>query len=335
MKKRITLEDGSGGRKSRDLITDIILPGFFNSHLAGLPDAAQLPQLKGRIAVTTDSFVVSPLFFPGGDIGKLAVCGTVNDLAVSGAKPLYLTCSFIIEEGLEIETLSRVVSSMADWAKKTGVIIVTGDTKVVETGNVDRIYINTAGIGIISDSTPLSPGRISPGDAIIVNGPIADHGLAVLAAREGLDISSQIFSDCDPLHHLIAAMLESGAHIKFIRDPTRGGLAAILNELSDGKHWGIELVEAEIPIRPPVKAALEILGLDPLSLANEGKICAVVEDKDADELIKVMRKIPQGRETRIIGRVIPEAGGMVILRTEAGGRRIVDWPGGEPIPRIC
>lgn len=335
MKKRITLEDGSGGREARDLISGILLPEFMNPHLAGLPDAASLPPLEGRIALTTDSFVVSPIFFPGGDIGKLAICGTVNDLAVTGAKPLYLTCSFIIEEGLEIETFTRIISSMGDWAKRAGVLIVTGDTKVVEAGNADRLYINTAGIGVLPNDLFLSPDRILPGDAMIVSGTVGDHGLAVLAAREELDISPQLKSDCGPLNGLTAAMLKTGADIKFMRDPTRGGLAAIMNELVDGKDLGIELTESEIPIRPKVRAALEILGLDPLALANEGKLCAIVTDKDADRLIKAMRQDPAGREARIIGRVIREPAGMVILKTEAGGRRIVDWPGGEPIPRIC
>jgi len=335
MKNRITLEDGSGGREARDLINGLILPEFLNTHIAGLPDAATLPALKGRIALTTDSFVVTPLFFPGGDIGKLAICGTVNDLAVAGAKPLYLTCSFIIEEGLEIETLKRIVSSMGDWAKQAGVLIVTGDTKVVEAGNIDRIYINTAGLGVLPDNLFLSPDRIAPGDAVIVSGPVGDHGLAILAAREELDISPQLFSDCAPLNGLTTAMIETGADIKFMRDPTRGGLAAVLNELVDGKDLGIELTESEIPVQKKVRAALEILGLDPLTLANEGKLCAIAVEKDADRLIKAMKQDPAGREARIIGRVIREPAGMVILKTESGGRRIVDWPSGEPIPRIC
>lgn len=335
MKKRITLEDGSGGREARDLINGIILPEFLNPHIAGLPDAATLPAMKGRIALTTDSFVVTPLFFPGGDIGKLAICGTINDLAVAGAKPLYLTCSFIIEEGLEIETLKRIVSSMGDWAKRAGVLIVTGDTKVVEAGNVDRLYINTAGIGVLPDDLSLSPDRITPGDVVIMSGTVGDHGLAVLAAREELDISPQLPSDCGPLNGLTAAMLDTGADIKFMRDPTRGGLAAVMNELVDGRNMGIELRESEIPVQNKVRAALEILGLDPLALANEGKLCAIVAEKDADRLITAMRKDPAGRESRIIGRVIREPVGMVILKTESGGRRIVDWPSGEPIPRIC
>ncbi|MEA1928040.1 MAG: hydrogenase expression/formation protein HypE [Candidatus Auribacterota bacterium] len=336
MKKRIiTLEDGSGGREARDLIEEIILPDFSNPHLTGLPDAAVIPPLKERLAFTTDSFVVSPLFFPGGDIGTLAICGTVNDLAVSGARPLYLTCSLIIEEGLEIETLKRVVSSMGKWAKRAGVSIVTGDTKVVEAGNADKLYINTSGIGILPDDLFLSPDRITIGDTVIVSGTIGDHGLAILAAREKLDISSQLFSDCAPLNNLTAAMLETGAKIKFMRDPTRGGLAAVLNELVDGRDLGIELIETAIPIRPKVRAALEILGLDPLALANEGKLCAIVAEDDADRLIKAMREDPIGSESRIIGRVVRDAAGMVILKTESGGRRIVDWPRGEPIPRIC
>ena len=335
MKKRITLKDGSGGREARDLIDGIIVPEFMNPHLSGLPDAAALPYLEGKIAFTTDSFVVSPLFFPGGDIGKLAICGTVNDLAVSGARPIYLTCALIIEEGLEVETLKRIISSMGDWAEKAGVSIVTGDTKVVEAGNADRIYINTTGIGVLPDDLLLSPDRIEFGDTVIVSGTVGDHGLAVLAAREELDISPQLLSDCAPLNRLTAAMIETGADIKFMRDPTRGGVAGIMNELVDGKNLGIELVESEIPIQAKVRAALEILGLDPLALANEGKLCAIVARKDADRLIRAMRRDPSGREARVIGRVVEDPAGMVTLRTEAGGRRIVDWPSGEPIPRIC
>ena len=335
MKKIITLEHGSGSRAARELIEELLLPRFGNRYLAGLPDAAVLPASGSRLAFTTDAFVVSPLFFPGGDIGKLAVCGTVNDLAVAGAAPLYLSCSFIIEEGLPIETFKRVLTSLGRWAKRAGVMIVTGDTKVVETGNADKIYITTTGIGILPAGLSLSPGRIRPGDVVVISGTIGDHGLAVLAAREELDISPQLKSDCRPLNSLTAKMLKTGADIKFMRDPTRGGLAAVLNELAEGRKWGIAIRETRIPIRGRVKAALEILGLDPLSMANEGKLCAIVSEKDAVRLIDAMRGDPAGRRARIIGQIVRKPRGMVTMETEAGGKRIVDWPRREPIPRIC
>ncbi|MDP8215182.1 MAG: hydrogenase expression/formation protein HypE [Candidatus Euphemobacter frigidus] len=335
LKNKITLEHGSGSREARELISNLLLPGFKNRYLAPLADAASFKSPGDRLAFTTDSFVVSPLFFPGGDIGKLAVCGTVNDLAVAGARPIYLSCSFIIEENLDLSVFKQIVHSIGQWAKKAGVLIVTGDTKVVEAGNADKLYINTAGIGTVPDGLAFSPERVRTGDAVIISGTIAEHGLAVLAAREELDISPQLKSDCAPLNGLTEAMLKSGADIKMMRDPTRGGLAAVLNELAEGRNWGIELLESRLPVHARVKAALEILGLDPLSLASEGKLCAIVGEKDAERLVGVMKREPAGKRARIIGRVVREPRSMVILETEAGGRRIVDWPRGAPIPRIC
>ena len=337
MNTKITLEQGSGGWESRKLIREIFLSRFRNPLLERLDDAAVLP-LKapaGKTAFTTDSYVVTPLFFPGGDIGKLAVCGTVNDLAVTGARPLYLSCSLIIEEGLELETLEKVADSMAFWARRTGVEIVTGDSKVVERGGADRLYINTAGIGIIPEDFRLREEKIEPGDRILGSGTIAEHGIAVLAAREELDISSQLKSDCRPLNQLTSELVKSGITIKFMRDPTRGGVAAIVNELAEGKEWGILLEEDALPLSPMVRGAVEILGLDPLTLASEGRLVAVAGEEEAGELVEILHKRNGGENARIIGRVTAAANGLAALRTAGGGSRIIDWPRGEPIPRIC
>lgn len=337
MKERsqITLEHGSGSRAARELVRELMLARFKNAYLARLADAAVFKNKGGRFAFTADSYVVSPLFFPGGDIGKLAVCGTINDLVVMGAQPLYLSCSLIIEEKLDFRILERIVSSLGKWAGRCGVAIVTGDTKVVEEGNADQLYINTAGIGVIPEGLSLSPSRIRPGDSVIVSGTVGDHGLSILAAREGLEIGPQLKSDCAPLNGLVNRMLRSGAEVKFMRDPTRGGVAAVLNELAEGKRWGIRLSEAEIPLRPKVKAALEILGLDPLTLANEGKLLAVASGKDAPKLLEAMRNDPAGRKARIIGEVVATPPGLVCIGTLSGGLRTVDWPRGEQLPRIC
>lgn len=332
---RINLEAGSGGRAGRDLVEKIVLPRFRNRFLRSLPDAAVLPELPGRTAFTTDSFVVSPLFFPGGDIGKLAVCGTVNDLAVAGAKPLYLSCSLIIEEGFASATLEAVLDSMARTAKRAGILIVTGDSKVVERGNADGLYINTAGIGSVPAGVEFSPDRVRPGDVVILSGPAGEHGLAILAAREKLAVSSQLKSDCRPLHRLVGAMIASGASIRFMRDPTRGGLAALLNELVSPGRVGIEIEEKLLPRRGKSRAALEILGLDPLVLASEGALCAVAAPGDAGLLVAAMRKDPAGKMARVVGRVTGSRRGMAVLKTAAGGSRIIDWPAVDPVPRIC
>lgn len=331
----ITLEAGSGGRAGRDLIEGSILPRLGNRFLRSLPDAAVLPGVSGRMAYTTDSFVVTPLFFPGGDIGKLAVCGTINDLAAAGANPLYLSCGLIIEEGLPVEILDRVLASLARTAKRAGVLIVTGDTKVVERGGADGLYINTAGIGAVPAGVKLSPDRIRPGDAVILSGPAGEHGLAILAARERLAVSPQLKSDCRPLHRLAAAMVGARAGIRFMRDPTRGGLAAVLNELAGGRDFGIEIEEKLLPLRGKSRAALEILGLDPLALASEGTLLAVVPSREAGRLAAAMRKVPAGKAARVIGRVTGTNRGMAVLKTVAGGERIIDWPIGDPVPRIC
>ncbi len=331
----ITLEAGGGTRSGRDLVEKTVLPRFTNRFLRSLPDAAVLPPLPGRPAFTTDSFVVSPLFFPGGDIGKLAVCGTVNDLAVAGARPLYLSCSLIIEEGLPVAVLEKVLASMARTAGRAGVLVVTGDSKVVERGAADGLYINTAGIGEVPEGVELSPDRIREGDAVIVSGPPGEHGLAILAAREGLAISPQLKSDCRPLHRLAGAMTAAGDGLRFMRDPTRGGLAAVLNELVEGGGIGIEIEEKLIPLKGKHRAALEILGLDPLALAGEGVLCAVAAPDLAGELIETMRKHPSGKRARVIGRVTGSPRGEVILETAAGGRRILDRPPADPVPRIC
>ncbi len=331
----ITLEAGSGGREGRDLVERVILPRFANRFLSSLPDAAVLDRISGRPAFTTDSFVVSPLFFPGGDIGKLAVCGTVNDLAVVGARPLYLSCALVIEEGLPVAVLERVLASMSRWAKRCGVRIVTGDTKVVERGGADGLYVNTAGIGSVPVGVQLAPTQIRPGDSVILSGPPGEHGLAILAARERLAVSSQLKSDCRPLNRLTGAMLGARAYIRFMRDPTRGGLASVLNELAVGTGWGIEIEERAIPRRGRSRAALEILGLDHLSLAGEGVLVAVASAKSAPSLVEVMRRAPAGKRARVIGRVLEGPPGMVVLKTASGGARIIDWPAGDPVPRIC
>ncbi len=331
------MEDGSGGRESRDLIRKVLLPCFHNPLLDPLDDAAVFaPEKgKGKMAFTTDSYVVTPLFFPGGDIGKLAVCGTVNDLAMVGAHPLYLSCALIIEEGLELGILEKTARSLAGWAQQAGVQIVTGDTKVVEKGNADGLYINTAGIGTIPAGFRLFPEEITPGDVIVVSGTIADHGLAILAAREELDIAPQLFSDCAPLSGLVEALIASGGKIKFLRDPTRGGIAAIVNEIVEGKEWGIILEEDLLPLSSPGRGAVEILGLDPLSLASEGRLLAVAGREDGDKLLEIMRREKGGENARIIGEVRAEPKGMAGLRTAGGGSRIIDWPRGEQVPRIC
>ncbi|MDP8234968.1 MAG: hydrogenase expression/formation protein HypE [Candidatus Erginobacter occultus] len=333
--RTISIEAGSGGRAGRDLVEELILPRLNNRFLLPLPDAAVLDPIPGRLAFTTDSFVVSPLFFPGGDIGKLAVCGTINDLAAAGARPLYLSCALIIEEGLETAILEKVVSSIARTAKRAGVLVVTGDTKVVERGAADGLYLNTAGIGTVPAGVNLSPARPRPGDAVILSGPPGEHGLAILAAREKLSVSPQLKSDCRPLHSLAAAMIASGADLKFIRDPTRGGLAAVLNELVGPAKFGVEIEEKLIPRRGKFRAALEILGLDPLALAGEGLLCAVASPADAGRVVAAMRKDPAGKMARVVGRVTGDHRGRAVLKTEAGGERIIDWPAGDPVPRIC
>jgi len=333
--ERVTLAHGSGGEPSQKLIKELFLKEFNNPFLSPLTDSAILTFGTNRIAFTTDSYVVKPLFFSGGDIGKLAVAGTINDLSVTGARPLFISCGLIIEEGFEYKTLEKIILSMKKTALEAGVQIVTGDTKVVEKGAADKIYINTAGIGLVMDGIELQRERIKDGDSIIINGTIGDHGISVLSKREGIELESEIESDCKPLNSLIMAVLESGADIKFMRDPTRGGLAATLNEFTNGMEWGILLDETEIPIRDEVRSVSDILGFDPLYIANEGKVVVIVSSKDKDKVLNIMKNHPHGKEAKSIGEIVHSPKDIVTLKTVVGGTRIVDMPSGEQLPRIC
>ncbi len=338
--RTVTLAHGGGGKAMRDLIDDVFVSAFDNPALAPLEDQARfsladLARLGDRLAFTTDSFVVDPLFFPGGDIGRLAVNGTVNDLAVGGATPLYLSCGAIIEEGLDLETLRAVARSMAAAAAEAGVQIVTGDTKVVHRGACDKLFINTAGVGVIRESVQLGADRCRPGDAVLVNGVLGDHGAAILNARGDMALDSPVESDCAPLHGLIDAVLAAAPGVRFFRDCTRGGLATALNEAATASGVGIEIREADTPIREEVKAFCEILGLDPLYLANEGKLVCVAPPAEASPALAAMRGHPLGRGAAVIGRVTDERPGRVVMESVFGGRRIVDMLIGEQLPRIC
>ncbi|WP_309639192.1 hydrogenase expression/formation protein HypE [Methylibium sp.] len=336
----VTLAHGSGGKAMRNLIEDVFLGAFDNPLLSPLEDQAVMP-LAGlaehgdRLAFTTDTYVVSPLFFNGGDIGTLAVAGTVNDLAVSGARPLYLSCGVVIEEGLPVETLRRVVASMKRVAAEAGVAIVTGDTKVVERGAADKLFINTAGIGVVPRGVAISAANARPGDVVIVNGTLGDHGTAILIARAQLALESDVPSDCQPLYSLVAAMLAACPDIHCLRDATRGGVATVLNEFAESSQVAIRIDETSLPLREDVKGACEILGLDPLYLANEGKLVAIVAPEAAPRVLAAMRAHPAGRGSAVIGQVAEEPRGMVVLRTGFGGDRIVDMLVGEQLPRIC
>ena len=336
----ISLAHGSGGKAMRDLIDDIFVSNFDNPILSQLEDQASFnlaPLLEqgDRLAFTTDSYVVDPLFFPGSDIGELAINGTVNDLAVSGAKPLYLTCSVILEEGLPVETLRRVADSMKAAAKKAGIQIVTGDTKVVHHGAADKLFINTAGIGIIPRGVNISAHNIKPGDAVIVNGELGNHGAAILIARGELALETNIESDCQSLHSLVETILHACPKIHAMRDATRGGLATVLNEFALSCNVGIRLYEESIPVREEVNGVCEILGLDPLYLANEGKLVVVVSKDNADKILSAMKSHPAGKDACIIGEVITSPPGIVLLQTVFGAERIVDMLVGDQLPRIC
>ena len=338
--KTITMAHGGGGRAMRELIERLIVPAFDNPRLATLEDQARiglgtLAEHGDRLAFTTDSYVVAPLFFPGGDIGKLAICGTVNDLAMSGAVPLYLSCGLIIEEGLPTADLQRVLASMSTLARQTGIDVVTGDTKVVNRGAADKLFINTAGIGVIAAGVNISATRARPGDVIIVNGTLGDHGVAILVARNELELHSDIPSDCQPLHGLVQAMLKACPDIHCLRDATRGGLATVLNEFAISSKVGMRLQERALPLKPEVRGACEMLGLDVLYMANEGKLVAVVPREAADAVLAVMRAHPAGVDSAIIGEVLAEPAGHVILNTLFGGERVVDMLVGEQLPRIC
>lgn len=336
-KNRILLSHGSGGKLSHALISQLFVKYFSNQKLDAQTDSAILEPSETELAFTTDSYVVDPIFFPGGNIGKLAVCGTVNDLAVSGAVPRYLSCGFIIEEGLPIDDLEKIVKSMAEEAGKAGVRIVTGDTKVVNRGKCDKIFINTAGVGTLESSKHhISFGNaIKPGDRIIVNGSIGDHGIAVLAARESLSFQSDIQSDCASLNELIANISCKPEHIRFMRDATRGGLATVLCEIAENKNLGIEVNEANIPVKEVVSGACEVFGFDPLYLANEGKVVMFVDGNVAEGIVEELKKHPLGKQATIIGEVVDDHPKKVLLQTAIGGRRILDMLAGEMLPRIC
>lgn len=336
----ITLAHGSGGKAMRDLIDNVIVKSFDNPALALLEDQArfdlkELTSLGDRLAFTTDSYVVDPLFFPGGDIGTLAVNGTINDLAVGGAVPLYLSCGFILEEGLSVETLRQITESMKKEAEKSQVSIVTGDTKVVHRGAADKLFINTSGIGIIPEGVNIAATRAEPGDMVLINGYIGDHGAAILEARGDLALKSSIESDCQPLSKMVQAMLDVCPDIHCLRDATRGGIATVLNEFAQSSNVCIKLNEKEIPLRNEVRGMCEILGLDPLYLANEGKLLAIVPREYVERVKEAMRLLPEGQYSAVIGEVVETPEKRVLLKTNFGGERIVDMMVGDQLPRIC
>jgi hydrogenase expression/formation protein HypE len=334
MEDKILLAHGSGGKLSHDLVKQNFVPLFDNTFLNKLDDSAVF-ELKGRLAFTTDSYVVNPIFFPGGDIGKLAVCGTVNDLSMMGAVPKYLSIALIIEEGLLMSDLKRIMGSIKKAAQEAGIKIVTGDTKVVNKGSADKLFINSAGVGVIPPGANISGSNAGVGDKVILSGSIGDHGIAVISQREGLQFSSSVKSDCAPLNKLVAEMLDSGVEIRCLRDPTRGGLASTLNEFAESSKVGIMIEEERIPVHEVVQAACELLGFDPLYVANEGKLVAVVAADGAEKVVDVMHRNKYGKEAAIIGEVVSEHPGRVILKTRMGASRIVDMLVGEQLPRIC
>ncbi|BAM00480.1 MULTISPECIES: hydrogenase expression/formation protein HypE [Caldilinea] len=332
----IVMGHGGGGKLSAELVEHLFAPAFRNAALDALGDAAVLTlEEGGRLAYSTDSFVVRPLFFPGGNIGKLAVNGTVNDLAMMGAKPRYLTAGFILEEGLLVSQLGVIVEEMAAAARTAGVQIVAGDTKVVDRGHGDGVYINTSGVGIIPDGIDIRPQRAQPGDVVIVSGEIGLHGVAILSVREGLEFGAPVESDCAPLNGLVEAMLAASHAIHVLRDPTRGGLAATLNEIARAARVGVVYEERKLPVPPAVAAACEMLGMDPVYIANEGKLVAVVAPEAADVVLEAMQRHPLGAKAAIIGRITAEHPGVVVARTGIGGSRVVDMQVGEQLPRIC
>ena len=336
--EHITLSHGSGGKATHNLIEGVFAPAFSNPILDQMDDSARLdfPGMQQRLAFTTDTYVVSPLFFPGGDIGKLAVHGTINDLAMAGAEPLYLSAGFILEEGFSITDLKRIVTSMALAAKEAGVSIVTGDTKVVQRGKADGLFINTAGIGLIRNGAVAGQAQVQPGDRVLLSGPVGDHGIAIMLARDELDIETSIVSDTAPLHTLVAHLLAAvGAGVRCLKDPTRGGIATTLNEIALSAEVSIALDEQAIPVHAEVRGACEILGLDPLTIANEGKLLAIVSPEVERAALAALRSHPLGREAALIGTVQAQPPGMVFLRTDIGGTRVLDMLVGDPLPRIC
>jgi hydrogenase expression/formation protein HypE len=333
--KEIVLAHGSGGKLTQQLIQKLVLPHFKNEFLNPLHDGAMFSVNGTRLAFSTDSFVVNPIFFPGGDIGELAINGTVNDLAMCGARPLHLSAAFILEEGLSLTEFWRVIQSMQRAAKAAGINLVTGDTKVVDRGKGDKIFINTSGIGIIDPGINIHPQRAQVGDKIIINGPIAVHGIAIMSVREGLAFETEIASDTAPLNSLVQAMLAADPDIHVLRDPTRGGITSTLSEIAEQADVGIYLEEAAIPISEAVKGACEILGLDPLYVANEGKLLAFIRPDASDRVLSVMRAHPLGKEAAVIGEVVADHRGYVTMKTRVGGNRVVDMLSGEQLPRIC
>lgn len=333
----IVMGHGGGGRLSSDLVEHVFLPAFggHDSELGRLGDAAVVMAGGARLAFSTDTYVVRPRFFPGGCIGDLAVHGTVNDLAMTGAVPLYLSVGMVLEEGLAIDELGRIATALGAAARAAGVAVVTGDTKVVDRGHGDGLYVNTAGVGLLPDGVDLGPHRVAPGDVVIVSGPIAQHGVAVLSVREGLEFGSEIVSDTAALHRLVAMLIDAGADLHMLRDPTRGGVAATLNEIAGSARVGVRIVERDVPVADDVRAACGFLGLDPLYVANEGRLVAFVGREDADRVLALMRAHPDARGATVIGEVVAEHPGTVVARTGIGGTRVVDLPLAEQLPRIC
>ena len=333
--ERIVLAHGGGGSLTRELIEELFAPEFDNPLLRPLDDSAVLAINRQGYAFTTDSYVVKPYFFPGGDIGRLAVCGTVNDLAMQGAQPRWLSLSFILEEGLPTTDLAKIVASIRQAAAEVGVQIVTGDTKVVERGRCEGVYINTAGIGRIVATKWIGGTNARPGDVVIVNGPLGEHGVAVMSRREGIEFQTSVISDCAPLWPLVKEILGTGVEVHTMRDPTRGGLAAAVCDIAHASGVGIRLNESAIPIDPAVQGACDLLGLDPLTIANEGKLILFCRARDGERVLAAMNRHPLGRDARLIGEVQDKPKGMALLRTTIGGERIIDRPTGEDLPRIC
>lgn len=333
--EQILLAHGEGARLTRQLVRNVLLEAFDNPILSSLSDGAVLPRLDGKLVLTTDSYVVSPLFFPGGDIGRLAVYGTVNDLSVSGAIPLYLTLALILEEGFSLETLKRVVGSIQGAAKQCGVQVVAGDTKVVPRGMADGLFINTTGLGVLRQGIQLGPDRVQPGDKILVSGNIADHGIAILGSREGFQFESLIESDAAPLIGLIGFLIQSGVNIHWMRDPTRGGVAATLHECAEASGQTMLISELDLPVHPAVRGACEILGLDPMHVANEGKVVLIVGADQAEQALVTLRVHPLGKNARLIGTVTNQHPGQVLIKGALGTIRVLDEPSGSPLPRIC
>lgn len=336
--ERVTLSHGSGGKASYSLIESVILPALGSAGADIAEDSAVVPlqgPIGGRLAFTTDSYVVSPLVFPGGDIGSLAVHGTINDLATAGAQPLCVSLALILEEGLEMAVLRAIVESIGAAAAAAGISVVTGDTKVVPRGKADRLFINTSGIGLVAAGRSLSAAHARPGDRVLLSGPIGDHGIAVMLAREALEIDADIRSDSAPLHRMVADILEAAPATRAFKDPTRGGVASSLNEIARQAGVAIALQERAVPVRPEVRAACEMLGLDPLHIANEGKLLAIVPRAEADAALQAMRRSPYGAEAAVVGEIVDGPAEMVLLETEVGGSRVLDMLVGDPLPRIC